>query len=273
MIGGLLLGWLIGTASAASCCVSGGVAPTTLASCDALGLAIGLGGELETGGWSWDGAWSGVGDDGGGEGTASLSALGRLKPWMQLGIRAPLRLEVDRLDGERSASGGLGRLAGWMILESPPGWAGERAPLLGLDLGLSSASDAHEGEGRGLGATFGVRASTAPSTYGLWGGLSGEQALIGDAPLSLDAALTADRQLGARSRLGLAARAHVEPAAPRSLETAVGASLSISPSHRDRILVAVLVGPPMRGAGYDAGSSVQVSVEWLSVLHAVAPGV
>ena len=268
---GLMLLWT-GVAAASSCCATGGVAPTALASCDRLGVALGLGGDLETGGWAWGGAWSGVGDDGGGTGSASVSALARATPWLQLGLRLPLQLTVDRLDGEREAGLGLGELGGWVIVEAPPGWPGPRAPQVGLELGLRSARAEGIEQAQPLRASAGARLASAPATWGAWGLASAEVPLTGDGPPSLAAALTVDRALRPRARLGLAATARVTPGALRALETAVGPELTLAPSLSDRLTLSALIGPPVSGAGWNAPSSLQVRVDWLNVIRPYPSG-
>ncbi len=269
MIAALLL-WT-GLSAAASCCASAGLAPTALASCDQLGVALGVGGDLETGAWAWGGAWSGVGDDGGGTGTASLSALGRATPWLQLGLRLPLQLSVDTLDGQRDAGLGLGQTSAWLIVEAPPGWPSDAAPVLGLELGLRGQPAEQDGHGH-LSAALGARIATAPAAWGIWGGASLEQPLAGGGARSADGALTVDHALGPRARLGLAAHGQLTLGAFPALQTAAGPALSLSPRRADRLVLAALLGPPLSGAGWNAPSSLQVTVEWLSVLRPAPSG-
>ena len=254
MIAALLL-WT-GVSAAASCCASAGLAPTALASCDQLGVALGVGGDLETGAWAWGGAWSGVGDDGGGTGTASLSALGRATPWLQLGLRLPLQLSVDSLDGQSDAGLGLGQTSAWLIVEAPPGWPSDAAPVLGLELGLRGQPAEQESHAH-LSAALGARIATAPAAWGIWGGASLEQR---DAVGSI------------RAGLGLAAHGQLTLGAFPALQTAAGPALSLSPRRADRLVLAALLGPPLSGAGWNAPSSLQVTVEWLSVLRPAPSG-
>ena len=256
MIAALLL-WT-GVSAAASCCASAGLAPTALASCDQLGVALGVGGDLETGAWDWGGAWSGVGDDGGGTGTASLSALGRATPWLQLGLRLPLQLSVDNLDGQRDTGLGLGQTS-------------DAAPVLGLELGLRGQPAEQESHAH-LSAALGARIATAPAAWGIWGGASLEQPLHGGGARSADGALTVDHALGPRARLGLAAHGQLTLGAFPALQTAAGPALSLSPRRADRLVLAALLGPPLSGAGWNAPSSLQVTVEWLSVLRPAPSG-
>ncbi len=268
MIAVLAAALLAGPARAASCCASAGVAPTALASCDRLGLGLGVGGDLQTGGWAWDGRWSAVGDDGGGEGTLSAALLARVSPWLQLGARAPLRLSVDALDGARSAELGLGRASAWLLVEAPPDRLGERAPQLAGELGLAGGSFGSEDHDQSsLAAQLGLRVATAPAPWGLWGRLALEQPLVGEAARALDGSLTLDRQLGGRARLGLALIGHGEGGAFPTLETSLGPSLTLAPTISDRVQLTALLGPPVPGAGRNATSHLLLSVEWVNVIR------
>ncbi len=252
---------LVRGAEAASCCAGSGLAPTTLASCDGLGVGLGLGGDLQTGGWAWGGDWGPVGDDGRAEGAISVAGMFRASPWLQAGLRMPLTLTSDRLDGARTTELGLSNAGGWLLLETTPTQLGGRH--LALELGLSGDT----GEEGGLLGQVGLRAASRPGTWGLWGRAAGEIALLGEVEPRAEASLTVDRALGAKTRLGLGARARGAAGALPELETALGPSLTFAPSVTRRLQLSAMAGPPVTGLGFNAASRLLLSMEWVEVLR------
>lgn len=246
---------LIHGALADSCCATGGAQPTLLSACDALGVAFGLGGEVETGGWSWQGAWSSVGDDGGGRALFSVAMMGRFTPWLQGGLRVPVELSVDRLDGATATTAGVGGGLAWLTLESP--WP---TALHGsLDLGLGS-----EGLHGSRMLQLGLRLWGERGPWSAWGTLTTRFPFSAEQPPDGDAALVLDRRLRPALRLGLGLQGAAS-AAP-SYAFSLGPTLVVSPSHADRLLLSARAGLPLPHLGQSAASLITLHLDWFRVL-------
>lgn len=264
----MILLLLLQVAHASSCCSSTGITPTTLASCDRLGVAFGLGADVETGGWAWGGAWSGVGDDGGGKGILSAALLGRFNRWMQGGLSLPLDLSVDALDGQTTTGLELGSAALWFDVETPAGWGGPKAPGLALELGLAGEGLTSERPDVLFGQ-LGARASWVPSAWGAWTNATTRFPLYGEGLPDTDVLLVADRMLGPKARLGLGLSASATWGSHPSVETSLGPTLTLTPDHENRLLLGLRAGLPVAGAGWNAPSRLVASVAWARVLKHV----
>lgn len=262
----MILLWA-GAALAASCCASVSSQPDVLDRCDALGVALGLGADLAYGGWGWDGAWSGAGDDGGGGATASTAILGRLAPWLQGGVRVPLRVEVARLDGTSSTALGLGNALLWLDAEAPARNAA--AARVGVQLGLGTAPTT-AAEATLLQGS--VRASGTLDAWSIGGTLSARVAVLGHAAPDGDAALVLDHTAGPRARVGLAAAGTFTGGATPGGALLLGPSLVLGPTRNDRVRLGAQASLPIDHFGRNAASRVLLSVEAFRVLAAAAPG-
>ena len=252
-------------ALAGSCCTAGGTQPTILASCDSLGVAFGVGGDVEYGGWSWDGAWSEVGDDGGGNAVASAAIMGRFTPWLQGGLRVPVNLAMDRLDGETTSEIGLGSGLVWFDFETPAGWPSAKAPRLGLELGLGSSGPASTSPGVTV-VQLGVRASGDAARWGVWGNVAGRVPVLGVGVPEGDASLVVDHTLGAKARLGLGVGFLAATGAVPSYSASLGPTLVLSPTHSDRVVLTARAGLPIAGLGQNTQSRFMISLDWYRVL-------
>jgi hypothetical protein len=252
---------LIQAALADSCCSTGGAQPTLLSSCDALGVAFGVGGELETGGWSWQGSWSGVGDDGGGTARFTVAMMGRFAPWLQGGLQVPVELSVDRLDGEATASAGVGSGLVWLSLDTPPGWPSATTPHLGLDLGLGSQG--LHGRPR---LQLGLRLSAERGPWTAWGALTARFPLLPEERPDGDLAVVVDRRFlpTLRAGLGLGLLGAAGPAPSYALS--LGPTLVFSPTHADRLLFSLRAGLPLPHLGQNELSQVTLNLDWFRVL-------
>lgn len=265
---------LAGLAQAASCCAPAGSQPTTLGSCDRLGVSLGAGGDATYGGWSWDGSWGGAGDDGGGDARLSLSVVGRATPWLQAGVRAPLTVAVTRLDGAVDTAVGLGEALAWVDLEAPPGWPSARSPRVALDLGVGTEGPSSASPGATV-ALAAVRVAVPPSTWGAWGDIEARLPVAGPAaqgpPPDGDLQLVVDHRLGARARLGLGVGGTLVAGSWPALGVTLGPSLTWTPTLDDRVLVGLQAAPPLPGFGRSAPGRVVLAVDWFHVLLRSSP--
>lgn len=253
-------------ALAASCCTSAGTQPTVLDSCDALGVAFGLGGDVAYGGWGWSGAWSPAGDDGGGSAVGSVAILGRFTPWLQGGLRVPVRVAFERLDGEVRADTGLGSALLWIDAEAPR--RGSRSPRVGVALGLGTEGASASASGATV-LQAGVRATHTAARWSVWGTASGRAPVLGHASVDGDAAVVVDRELGPRTRLGVGVSGLAAKGTAPSYALAVGPSLVLAPNHTDRVVIGVQAGLPVDHGGRNAPSRVLVSLDAYRVLASV----
>ena len=256
---------IAGAAIAASCCASGSAQPSILASCDSLGIGMGLGADLAYGGWTWDRSWSGAGDDGEGAVTVGATLMGRFSPYLQGGLRVPLRLAGERLDGESSSELGLGRGLVWLELETPAGWPTDRAPRIGLQVGLGSEGMEATTPGT-LVLQTGLRASYESAPWSIWGALSGVVAIAGVRRPEVELSLVVDHSLGKRLRAGVGAGFLNSPGPSPNYALSVGPTLIWSPNHNDRIVIGARSGPPIGGLGQNAPSRLVITLDWYRVL-------
>ena len=256
---------LAAAAIAGSCCASGGAQPSILASCDRVGVGVGVGTDLAYGGWSWDRAWSAAGDDGEGVATVGATLMGRFTPYLQGGLRVPVRLGMDRVDGQTSTELGLGRGLVWLELESPAGWPSVRAPRMGLQLGLGNGGVAATTPGT-LVVQGSLHAAYEAAPWALWGNLSGATAIAGVQSPEVEVSLVVDHSLGGRLRAGLGAAFLAFPGAIPSYAASVGPTLIWSPNHNDRIVLGARAGLPIAGLGQNAPSRLVITLDWYRVL-------
>lgn len=255
---------LVSAAAASSCCSGGGGLPSVLGACDTLAVSTGVGGDLQYGGWSWDGRWSGVGDDGAGDVTVSAALMGRFTPWLQGGLRVPLNLGVHRLDGVTQTELGLGSGLAWLELESPSGWPSARSHLaLDLGVGLEGPTGATPG------ATVvqaGVRASGELRRWTLWGDSAVRVPVSGGSALDADASVVLDRELSRPVRIGLGVGGQLTADRVPSLAASVGPILVLRPDNDDRIVLSVRTGIPATGFGQNASTRLLLTLDWYRVL-------
>lgn len=252
-------------ALAGSCCTTVGAQPTILASCDALGVAFGVGGDVEYGGWSWDGAWSEVGDDGGGNAVASAAIMGRFTPWLQGGLRVPVNLAMDRLDGDTTTEFGMGSGLLWFDIETPAGWPSTKAPRLGLELGLGSEGPSSTSPGAKV-VQVAVRASRESAHWAAWGNVTGRAPFIGVGVPDGDASVVVDHTVGAKARLGLGLGLLAATGAVPSYSASLGPTLVLSPDMSNRVVLTARAGLPVAGLGQNTQSRFMISLDWYRVL-------
>ena len=252
---------LAGAAIAGSCCTTGGTQPSVLASCDRLGMGLGVGADVAYGGWAWDRRWSAAGDDGEGTATVAATVMGRLSPWLQGGLRLPLALSLNRLDGETRAELGMGRGLLWLDLETPADWPIATAPQVGLQVGLGTTDPVDKGA---FFLQVGLRASYEATPWALWGNLTGRAG--GSNGLEGELSLVADHTIGSRLRVGLGLGLWASPGAVARYAASVGPTLVWTPTHHDRIVVGVQSGLPLRGLGQNSPSRLMVTFDWYRVL-------
>lgn len=265
MIPGALLWSLLSPAHASSCCAAAGAQPVTLASCDAFGVAFGAGGAAATGGWSWDRAWSGIGDDGEGEASVSAAVVGRLTPWLQGGLRVPFTLAMDRTDGHLRMDPGVRLGALWLDLETPADWPGARAPWIALELGVGTEAPSAMNPGATVAQTA-LRGSLARAAWRTWGSAGGRMPLFDAGGPEGDLSVGADRALGGRLRAGLVLDGQISGGAIPSLSTNVGPVLTITPNASNTLLLSARAGLPLGGLGQNSTSWIYLSIDWLRVL-------
>ncbi len=250
---------LIQSALADACCATGGAQPTILASCDTLGVAFGLGGDLETGGWSYRGDWSSVGDDGGGHTLFSVAMMGRFTPWLQGGLRVPLNLTVDSLDGHRDTTVGVGSGLVWLALETPAAWPSATAPQLALELGLGTEEHSKV-------LQVGFRGAGARGPWTASGTLTARFPVLGKGTLEGDSSLIVDHVLGPTLRGGLGLGLLAAAGSLPSYALSLGPSLVLMPTHSDRLLLSARAGLPLPHLGQSRSSLVTVHLDWFRVL-------
>lgn len=256
---------LVHAALAGSCCTTVGAQPTLLASCDSLGVAFGVGGDVEYGGWSWDGAWSDVGDDGGGNAVASAAFMGRLTPWLQGGLRVPVNLAMDRLDGDTTTEFGMGSGLLWLDVETPADWPSARTPRLGLELGLGIEGPSSTSPGAKV-VQVAVRASRESARWAAWGNVTGRVPVLGVGVPNGDASLVVDHTVGAQARLGLGASFLAATGTVPSYALSLGPTVVLSPTHSDRVVLAARAGLPIAGLGQNTPARFVISLDWYRVL-------
>lgn len=250
---------LLQPALADSCCATGGAQPTLLASCDALGVAFGVGGDLETGGWSHQGAWFPVGNDGGGHALFSAAMLGRFTPWLQGGLRVPVNLSVDSLDGEATTSLGVGSALLWLTLETPPGWPAPAAPSMALELGLGNTEHAKV-------VQVGLRVAGERGPWTAWGTLTARLPILGEGVVDGDSFFMIDRRLGEQLRGGLGVGLRANGGDLPGYGLSVGPIFVISPSRADRLLLTARAGLPLSQVGRSSPSLLTLHMDWFRVL-------
>lgn len=256
-------------AEASACCVSGSAQPSILAPCDRLGIGVGLGGGVETGGWTSRGTWFPAGDDGGGNAGMSLAFLGRFAQWAQGGLRVPVSLIVDRVDGATIADFGLGSGLWWIDFETPPEWTGGGWPWLALELGLGTATDGVTAE-RAKVAQVTLRADTGPGRLHAWGSVEGRWPILGEVSPDTSALLAVDHETG-RARFGLAASPRYVAGQVSAYDLAVGPTVAVSTIASNRVLGTLLVSVPAPSFGQSTTSQVRLSVEWIHVVEHDVP--
>lgn len=256
----MILLW-VGIAAAGACCSTGGTQPSVLASCDRVGLGLGLGADVAYGGWAWDRSWSAAGDDGEGSTTAAATLMGRVSPWLQGGLRLPLALSLDRLDGQTHAELGMGRGLLWLDLETPAGWPTARAPQAGLHVGLGTTDPTDKSA---FFVQVGLRASYEAAPWAIWGNLTGRAG--GSAVPEGELSLVGDHRLGSQLRLGMGLGLLASPGVVARYAASIGPTLVWVPTHNDRIVVGVQSGLPLSGLGQNSLSRLMVTVDWYRVL-------
>lgn len=256
--------WLVGFAHAGACCASVGAQPTLLADCDGLAVAFGAGGDVEYGGWSWAGAWSPVGDDGGGNAVVSAAILGRFTPWLQGGVRLPVNLVVDQLDGEATTNLGLGSGLLWIDLESPPDWL-RGGPQLAVEFGVGTDGAASTSPGAKV-IQGGLRAAQEVGGTAVTANLNGRWPVLGAGVPDADLSLGVDHAVRADLRLGGGVGVLVTGGASPGWSLALGPSLAVAPTHTDRLLVAVRAGLPVSALGRNAPTRFLATLDWYRVL-------
>ena len=258
------------SALAGSCCTTVGAQPTILASCDSLGVAFGVGGDVEYGGWSWEGAWSTVGDDGGGNAVVSAAIMGRFTPWLQGGLRVPVNLAMDRLDGATTTEFGMGSGLLWLDVETPAEWPSAKAPRLGLELGLGSEGPSSTSPGAKV-VQVAVRGSREAARWAVWGNVTGRMPFLGVGVPDGDASVVVDHTVGAKARVGVGASFLAATGAVPSYAMSFGPTVVLSPTQSDRVVVTARAGLPIAGFGQNTPSRVMISLDWYRVL-AHTPG-
>jgi hypothetical protein len=255
---------LVAAASASSCCTSVGAQPTILASCDALGVALGTGADVETGGWSWDGRWTPAGDDGGADAVVSVAIMGRLAPWLQTGVRLPVNVAVQRLDGVSSTDLGVGNALVWLGMET----AWSHPTSLGLEVGFGAEGPSAASPGaRVLQVAARMAMTGGPSRA--WGALVGRVPVFGTGVSDADASVTVDHVLGPHFRLGGGVVAEASAGPIPGFSALVGPSLTISPTSTDTVVVALRAGVPAPWLGRNAPSRVALTFDWYRALARV----
>lgn len=264
---------LIGHASAASCCTTTGLQPTTLASCDRLAVSLGASGAATYGGWSWDGRWYGAGDDRAQDWIASAAIMARAAPWLQGGLRVPVALSVVRVDGDPAqAQLGMGDGLIWLDLETPAGWGGGRTPLLALEIGLGSVGPGEDVAGDGGAKTLqpGLRALHPVGPWTLRASAAARIAVIGSASPQADLSLSTERTAAPRLDLGAGLAAALTgsavPGAAPGYALQPSLSATLRPTTPDRVLLTIWAAPPLRGAGRGDTSEFGASLTWYRAL-------
>ena len=203
--------------------------------------------------------------------------MGRLAPWLQGGLRVPLTLTMDRLDGETATAMGMGSGLAWIDVETPEDWPSPRAPRATLEVGVGR---------QGLGTTSpgarmvqgAVRASGGSERWGVSGDLVGRAPIrvevtgpTGEGPVSKgttegDLSLVVDRQVGHKARVGAGVGVFAASGTVPSFSASLGPNLVIAPTNADRLVFAARAGAPIEGLGQNAPSRLQVSFDWYHVL-------
>lgn len=249
----------VAAALASPCCTSMGAQPTTLASCDAIAMAVGVGGDVETGGWSWEGRWAGAGDDGGGDAFASIALMGRVAPWLQLGARVPVTLAAERLDGVTTSTVGLGDALVWADVQT----AWKHPSILALEVGFGSQGPGSASPGA-LVLQVGGRASVDIDAWRAWGDVMGRVPVYGAGVPEGEVGAVFDRGIG-NSRIGLGVGAEMTTGKVPTFSARFGPSWVFSPSPTDRLLVVLQAGLPISGLGRNAPSRVALALDWYHV--------
>jgi hypothetical protein len=250
----------LAVAHASPCCTSMGAQPTTLASCDAVAIAVGVGGDVETGGWSWSGDWAGAGDDGGGDVFASLAVMGRVAPWLQLGARAPVVLAVERLDGASTLTPGVGDALVWADVQT----AWKHPSILAFEVGVGSQGPGSTSPGAVV-VQAGGRASVDIDAWRVWGDVMARVPVYGAGVPEGEVGVVLDRGVGS-SRIGLGVGAEMTTGKVPTYSARIGPSWVFSPTQSDRLLVVLQAGLPVSGLGRNAPSRVALAIDWYHVV-------
>lgn len=248
-----------------SCCSSMGSQPTTLASCDRFGINLGLGGDIESGAWSWDGQWAPVGDDGGGDVSLSVAGMGRISDHLQAGLQIPIALSVDSLDGQRSSTLGMGSGLLWLDMEIPSA-NHPKLPLMALNVGLGTlVDDTHDGGGsKVIQVAFKGLKIHGPWTG--WGSVAQRWPILGVGIAETEVQLALDHRMGSKWRVGLAVDALSRAENLRTFNLSTGPTLMYQPDNLNRLLFSLRAGLPVDDLGRNTSSQAIATLSWFHVI-------
>lgn len=258
---------LASLAHAASCCGAMGAEPATLAPCERLAIVASSAFETDTGSWGWDGRWQGLGDDRMVTLTESFGAIGRPWNWLVLGVRVPIRISLDTVDGKPSRALRLGPAIPWARLE----WAVRRDLRLGWQVGWGSMGE-HDHSSEAVRAnllTFGPMISVKHGDEFGNAQIQVGLPVIGDGPATGELSLTVGRSFDEHAvglRVDSLVASRLDAWELRTAETRLGPVYWWAITPTQRLEVAALAGIPIRYGGRSSPSTINLTATFVGGL-------